>query len=388
MGLIETDLEGKVVQMNARSVQLLMPQFFSHGLIGNNLHTLLAKIAPSLLESVQQYEPVSGIIVNQQRQELALTDSNGQVVAKHFVFTVNKIDVSSLMYTFDDITELYEKEKQLNQILQDKAIEQSKFEIASGVLHDIGNAIVGFGAYTTRIKKIIEQNETATLEKLQLFFDKNRASLVTVFGEAKGNAVLDLLNGIIQNQQNTMQEGKNIISDQLKIISHVQEILNIQRQYVTGKSVERQAVNIRGLINDSVAMLLATMDKKGIVFELDAPLTVAKLKGDRTQLMQVLMNLLKNAIDALNESDTAHKSIKVKVVANETEIRILITDNGKGFDEEIGNNLFSRGYTTKLEGTGQGLVNARKTIEAHNGTINITSEGPGKGAVATVIFHL
>ncbi len=387
MGLIETDLEGNIQQMNAKSIQLLMPQFFSYGLNGTNFHSLLAFMAPNLLSTVTDSPVISGCIINQQRQEVVFNDATGKT-SRHFIFTVNRLDEKSLMYLFDDITELYLKEKLINQILQDKAVEQSKFEIASGVLHDIGNAVVGFGSYLTKIKRNVLQNETGTLEKLKEFITKNYQGLSETLGEKKASALGELLNGVILSQNAQTIDINRSISDQMKIISHVQEILNIQRQYVFGQSTDRLPVNIRSVINDSIAMLFGTLDKKNIAFHFDAPAVNSKLNADRTQLMQVFLNLLKNAVDSFDGINSDEKEINVTVIEEEQKICILIQDNGIGFNEEIADKLFTRGFTSKKDGTGLGLDNCKKIIEAHNGELSVTSDGLGKGAVSKIIFYL
>jgi signal transduction histidine kinase len=292
------------------------------------------------------------------------------------------------MYIFDDISELYNKEKQLSQIIQDKAIEQSKFEMASDVLHDIGNAVVGFGSYITKIKRTYEQNDIATLENLQAFIKKNQLPLSEALTEIKANAIVELLDGILSNQKLFISEMKHTVMEQMKIIGHVQEILNIQRQYVVGQNTERTLVDIRGIINDSVSMITGTFDKKNIQFNLDAPIMIPKIKGDRTRLMQVVLNLLKNAIDSFSDSEKKNKAIEVKVIVEEKKIIIQIKDNGKGFEQATTDHLFQRGYTTKLEGSGLGLANCRNIIEAHNGEISLTSDGIDNGATSTIFFNL
>jgi signal transduction histidine kinase len=388
MGLIETNINGDIKQMNAKSVQLLMPYFYKNQLNGTNLHQLLEKIAADLLEKIEKFEEPNGTIINQKRQELLFGNDTKKGHKQHFIFTVNKLDENSLMYIFDDISELYNKERQLSQIIQDKAIEQSKFEMASDVLHDIGNAVVGFGSYITKIKRSFEQNDIATLENLQGFIKKNQLSLSEALTEIKANAIVELLDGILSNQKLFISEIKHTVTEQMKIIGHVQEILNIQRQYVVGQNTERTLVDIRGIINDSVSMITGTFDKKGIHFNLDAPIIIPKIKGDRTRLMQVVLNLLKNAIDSFSDSEKKDKEIDAKVIVEEKKIMILIKDNGKGFDQATTDRLFQRGYTTKSEGSGLGLANCRNIIEGHNGEISLTSDGIDKGATSTIFFNL
>ena len=388
MGLIETDLEGNIREMNAKSIQLLMPHFCKNLLNGTSLHQLLEIIAPDLLKEIQQFNEQSGTIINKKRQELLFGNDLNNTKKQQYIFTVNKLDEFTLLYFFDDISELYNKEKQLSQMIQEKAIEQSKFEMASGVLHDIGNAVVGFGSYITKIKRTFERNNLGTLENLKSFIEKNQLPISNALGTVKANAMVDLLEGVLSNEQIQLTDIKQTIFEQQKIIGHVQEILTIQRQFVIGQSTERIHVNLRNLINDSVSMLLGTLDKKEIHFSIHAPAIISKIKGDSTRLMQVFLNLLKNAVDAFIGLESKNKEIVISVVEDAHKIVIEIKDNGKGFDSVTAANLFTSGYTTKTEGTGLGLANCKNIIETHNGEIYVTSEGVDKGASSIIIFNL
>ncbi|MBD1395257.1 sensor histidine kinase [Mucilaginibacter glaciei] len=392
MGLIEADMEGSITSMNAKSVQLLMPLFYSHGFRGNNINELLQVVAPDILEQVSNFTRPNGNIIKQQRQEIALQSGRDEGNEICLLFTVDKLDANSLTYIFDDVTELYNKEKQLKQMMQDNATEQlNKFEIASGLLHDIGNAVVGFGSYITKIKRSIEQkNDISSLDNLKGFIEKNQAAIGGAIGEKKANAITDLLNGVIANQENNLTDVRTSITDQMKIISHIQEILNIQRQYVKGHYIERASVNLRDLVNDAVSMLANTFEKRGISFSLELPAGIVHIKGDRTKLMQVFLNLLKNSVDSVMHmaDENTLKQIRLILGRGEGKVAVRIQDNGKGFDQATGAKLFTRGYTTKTEGTGLGLVNCKSIIEGHNGTITLTSAGEGKGATCTVIFYL
>jgi signal transduction histidine kinase len=258
------------------------------------------------------------------------------------------------------------------------------------VLHDIGNALVGVGSYLTRIKQSAEFNDIGTIENLRRFIEKNLQSLTTVFGQKKANALLDLLSGLIASQKDRLAEIKNSVSDQLKIVSHINEILNIQRQYVKGQNGERLPVNIRSVMDDAVSMLFGAMDKKGITYHFDAPVALPDIKGDRTKLMQVFLNLLKNAIESMTVAGHTNeeKAIFSSVTNNGTMITVQIKDTGNGFDAETASMLFTRGYTTKTEGTGLGLANCKSIIEGHNGEMTIISDGIGKGATASIVFQL
>jgi len=385
LGLIETDIVGNVKQINAKGVQLLLPLFLEAKLAPTNLLNLLKLISPDLVAKMEASTVATGSIINQERYSINRQDEGKEV---HYLFSVNKLSSESYMYTFDDITEMYKNEQVMSQALQDKAVEQSKFEIASGVLHDIGNAVVGFGSYVTKIKRNIEQSDTGTLNNLKHFIYKQKSAIGNAIGEAKANALLDLLDGVISNMEQEKIDIKKSIGEQLNIISHIHEILNIQRQYVKGQSSDRLPVNLRSIINDSTAMLLASFDKKGVQITSAIPIKVPAIKGDRTKLMQVILNLLKNAVEAVFVANVPDKSVHIELLVNPKSIDIIITDNGLGFEGINGDHFFGKGVTSKSEGTGLGLGNCKSIIESHNGTIHLKSKGVGLGATVTVSFNI
>jgi signal transduction histidine kinase len=270
--------------------------------------------------------------------------------------------------------------------LLDKAIAQGKYEIASDVLHDIGNAVVGFGSYLTRIRRSLEQNNLQNLQNLAGFFAAQQTVMNAAIGEAKSGAIVSMLNSIVEAQQVGQGEINKSITEQLNLITHIQEMLNIQRQYVAGNKLqEMKATNLRSIINDCISMLLASIEKRGILVSLDIAVDVPVIMGDHTKLMQVVLNLLKNSIEAIPLS-AAEKTISIRLHSQDELLVLEMQDSGNGFDPTTAGRLFERGFTTKSSGTGLGLNNCRAIIEDHRGTIGITSKGIGNGALTMVKF--
>ncbi|MFY8003849.1 MAG: sensor histidine kinase [Chitinophagaceae bacterium] len=380
VGLVECNRQGEIVQMNAKSVQLLMPFFYQLQINTTQFFSLLQAACLPLYNLLFSFSNKTGIITNQQRFVFGINP------LRHYLFTVNAIDEQSFVFMFDDITDLYEKETALNQIAQEKAIEQNKFEIASGVLHDIGNAVISFGSYITKLKRFAEQTDTATLKNLLLFFEKNKTVLVESLGEAKTNAIIQLLQGLIENNIQFKANLNTVLGEQQNTVSHINDILSIQRQYVKGQSANRLPLNIRTVINDAVAMLANVLHNRNIDLQIQSPAQLPLIKGDRTKLMQVFLNLFKNSADSLLEVQNPHKSIIATITCNNPNILISIADKGIGFEPEKGAKLFEKGFTTKTQGSGFGLYNCKSIIESHNATINIVSEGLQKGALVTIEF--
>ena len=271
----------------------------------------------------------------------------------------------------------------------EKAIAQGKFEIASEVLHDIGNALVGFGSYLTRINRVAESNNLESIRNLGTFLKTQQAAIGTAIGIDKATALISITEGIAKAQGDNQKEVSTAIGELLNIVSHIQEILNIQRQSVRNHNGthERKPVNLGSIIDDCRSMLFASFDKKGVKFNVNIKPGNYVIRGDHTKLMQVMLNVIKNSLEAIDmESET--KWISVAMESTGEYILLKIADNGQGFDEKTSEHFFERGFTTKKKGTGLGLYNCRSIVESHDGTFNISSDGPGLGAVTTITFAL
>ncbi len=283
-----------------------------------------------------------------------------------------------------DVTKVRKLEKEQHDAQLEKAVAQGKFEIASDVMHDIGNAVVGFGSYLNRIRRLQNEDSPDNLKNLACYFDRKKTEMVTLFGEVKATAIIKMLQSMGAAQRNTQEEITKSIIEQLNIITHIQEILDIQRQFISGhESQERKPVHLRNVINDSLAMLLSSTEKLGIDVSLDIPTDLPLIKGDRTKLMQAILNILKNSIDSIHDNSPA-KTISISAISKEGKLLVEVKDSGIGFDKSTAEQLFKRGFTTKATCSGMGLHNTRKIVECHGGTIDVTSEGKQKGSLAVI----
>lgn len=287
-----------------------------------------------------------------------------------------------------DVTKIKNLEKQQHEASLDKAVALGKFEIASEVMHDIGNAVVGFGASLNRIKRIQEHGNQENLTQLISFFEEQKNAITIAIGEAKADAVIKILTGIEQTQTKNQQETASSIAEQLKIISNIEDILNIQRKYISGhESIERKPANLKSIINDSLSMLFASINETAVNVSVNIADDLPLIKGDRTKLMQLMLNLVKNSIEAMDEK-SSEKNITINAYREANQLVLQVKDTGSGFDRTVADKLFNKGFTTKSNGMGQSLYNCKTIVESHEGTINISSDGLGKGAVTTIGFKI
>ncbi|XLS31047.1 sensor histidine kinase [Flavobacteriaceae bacterium M23B6Z8] len=132
-----------------------------------------------------------------------------------------------------------------------------------------------------------------------------------------------------------------------------------------------------------VKLALDIFSERYISFIAEEEEIIAKL--DRTQLIRVITNLVKNAIQAIDES--GEPKIVVSVASNKDVVEITVADNGKGIQEEFRDKIFEPKFTTKSSGMGLGLGMVKNIVETYKGNINFTSQ-TGKGTVFVVTFPI
>lgn len=388
IGLIVAEQSGSIRHMNQMAEMMVLPLFQKTGMPPSNIVKLLELIAPGIAQKIESYPHSSGFILTQQKQTVEI-EFQGEVQVRHFFYSINKVSDESYVYSFDDITNYHVAQEELARLNQEMAIDRSKFEMAAGVLHDIGNAVVGIGSHLTKARRSLEENDLDTLKKLQSFLESKQAEIGGAIGDAKAKALISLVNGLHENQE-TLQESLNQnIREQMGITSHISDILNIQRQYVSNsESTKRAPVNLKNVLYDALSILMASIEKREIELTAKIPDEVPSFEGDRTKLIQVFINIIKNALDAIDESSNKDKKLSIIVALSPNEISVDICDSGIGFDTKTSERLLERGFTTKEQGTGIGLATSTSVIESHNGKLAISSEGLGMGACVKISLPL
>jgi signal transduction histidine kinase len=128
-----------------------------------------------------------------------------------------------------------------------------------------------------------------------------------------------------------------------------------------------------------VALLANDIKKHRVDFRKELDATLPLVMGDRVQLQQVILNLLRNALDAMNAIDDRTGQLLIRTEPGDSDlVRLTVQDAGVGFQSKDANRLFDAFYTTKDGGMGIGLSVSRSIIENHRGRLWATAnDGPG-----------
>ncbi|MFO0724303.1 MAG: response regulator [Myxococcota bacterium] len=161
------------------------------------------------------------------------------------------------------------------------------------------------------------------------------------------------------------------------------DIIENLLRFARGEKLVKGGVPVRSIVDDVLKLVEHEARHSTIAMEVDVPVGVPNLFANRNQIGQVLLNLVRNAMEALNESESAVKKITVTAARVEDRIRIIVADTGPGIEDP--SRLFEPFFTTKEpgKGTGLGLALSRGIVEEHGGHIS-AENSPGGGARFTV----
>jgi signal transduction histidine kinase len=172
----------------------------------------------------------------------------------------------------------------------------------------------------------------------------------------------------------------------LEELHRVERSVSHLLRFARDEEMRREEVKMSDIVDSALESFRDRFERADIQLErrLDCE---GPLLGDPEQLRRVVINLVGNAVDALDDSDSVDKRIDVEMGENlaGSEIWLRIKDNGPGVDQELVSKMFSPFYTSKVNGTGLGLAICKKLVDAHGGSIEITSDR-GEGAEFLLTF--
>jgi len=165
----------------------------------------------------------------------------------------------------------------------------------------------------------------------------------------------------------------------------IMNFVNAYRDYTTLPKPQFTTVNVKTLITSVSNLLLPELKQAGIAFQVDVQADNMELHADIAQLQMVLINLVKNAMDALEHHQDP--TILLKAYVNTIQqICIEVTDNGPGIDADAMNKIFIPFFTTKKKGSGIGLSLSQQIIQLHGGQLKVSSPND-KGTTFYILFN-
>lgn len=293
--------------------------------------------------------------------------------------------VTGLIGISRDITDIKRAEetlKQTNEDLMRASRLAGMAEVATGVLHNIGNVLNSINVSSNVVADLIRRSKSANLERVCGLLEQHVDNLGQFLTEdEKGKQIPTFLQKLAlvlrQEQETLLTELKEMHTG----IDHIRDIITTQQGYAkVGGTVE--PVEPSELIEQALRMEGTSLKRHDVEIERDIRPT-PRIFVEKHKLLQVLVNLIRNAKQAMLVSRSKKLLLSVDQESGD-HITISVTDSGKGISEENLAKLFTHGFTTKKDGHGFGLHSCALAVEEMGGKISARSEGAGKGATFVV----
>jgi PAS domain S-box-containing protein len=259
-------------------------------------------------------------------------------------------------------------------------------EVATSVLHNVGNVLNSVNVSTSLIADRVRASKAANLGKAAALLRAHEGDLPEFLThDPKGRQLPGYLGSLADHltgeQEETLKEVKSLSG----YIDHIKEIITMQQSYARVVGVV-ESLPVVDLVEDALRLNAGAMERHQVKVVREY-LKVPPILVDKHKVLQILVNLIRNAKYALDDRGHTDKRMVLQVGLNGNDtVKISVSDNGIGIPPENLTRIFEHGFTTRKEGHGFGLHNGALVARELGGALRAHSDGPGKGA--TFILEL
>lgn len=255
-------------------------------------------------------------------------------------------------------------------------------EVATGVLHNVGNVLNSVNVSTTLVYDRLRQSKLASLVKAGQLLREHAADMGDYLtrdprGQRLPSFLANLADHLEKEQQATLGEMELLA----KNVEHIKEIVAMQLSYAKVSGI-LETLPVVGVVEDALQMNAAALRRHNVEVVREFR-EVPLVTFDKHKVLQILVNLIRNAKYAVGEkAGIEAKWVRVSIGLGEgRRVRIAVTDNGIGIQPENLERIFAHGFTTKKDGHGFGLHMGALAAKEMGGSLKAHSEGPGRGAM-------
>ena len=279
-----------------------------------------------------------------------------------------------------DVTEQVQQEErrlELQTQLRDVSRQAGMAEVATGVLHNVGNVLNSLGVSATLVLAGLRDSRVGNVQRVAKLLTEQGDQLGDFLeNDPRGREVRSYLTSL---GENLCAENRALVADTQAIAGHVEHIAKIvaaQQSYARRGGVTEE-VDVTELVDQAIAFNFTDSTDVTVMRDYQfAP----RLTLDRHKLIQILGNVLSNARHALRDQTRGQRMLTVRIRAMAGSFAIDIEDSGIGIETAVLQRLFEFGFTTKKDGHGFGLHASANLAQELGGELSGHSNGPGRGA--------
>jgi predicted ATPase/signal transduction histidine kinase/predicted Ser/Thr protein kinase len=267
--------------------------------------------------------------------------------------------------------------------LVDTARSAGMAEVATNVLHNVGNVLTSAVINVELMGQTLGASRLGRLKQVVTLLEEHQSHLADFLTRDPRGTRLPLylseLSAELFREQAALQEGLEAMT---KHVDHIRAIVQIQQTYARNTLLTAEC-DLAHLVDDALSIQMPALKRHGVSVVREIT-PVGRVRADKHKVLQILINLISNAKNAMAPLPEGQRHLRVRLEVEGNVARIQVMDNGMGIAPELRDQLFAQGFTTREGGHGLGLHSSALAARLLGGRLTLESEGPGKGATATL----
>ncbi len=287
-----------------------------------------------------------------------------------------------------DITEVKRTQGALEKAqreLVDASRQAGMAEIATGVLHNVGNVLNSVNVSATLLATGLRDSKAATLGKVSALLTEHTADLgIFLTTDPRGRRMPELIASLAQNFAEERTRLLAEIESLQHNIDHIKDIVSMQQSFATMVGIV-EPLSAAALLDDALRMNSAALSRHDVKVVRDFQ-PVPPVYAEKPKVLQILVNFIRNAKYACDDGPHPEKVMTLRLASapDSQTVRLSVEDNGIGIPPENLTRIFAHGFTTRAKGHGFGLHSSANAAKEMKGRITVQSDGPAQGATFTL----
>jgi C4-dicarboxylate-specific signal transduction histidine kinase len=267
----------------------------------------------------------------------------------------------------------------------EKAHKAGMADIASGVLHNVGNVLNSVNTSSSLIREKIKKSKLSNLIQSNAVLREHIDDIDRfVADNPKGKKLMEYYLSLEEPMKKEQDELLTLIDRLTEKIDLINEVVAAQQSYA-GASLQLKAASLSEMIDNALSLQAASIERHNLTVKTNLNAT-DRVTVNRSKLIHVLVNIIKNAKESMEDNHPENKYLVIETWLNSDIVHLSVTDNGKGIEREHLEKIFLHAFTTKKNGHGFGLHSSANYMTEMGGKIEVASEGLGKGATLTLFL--
>ncbi len=382
--LIILDTKGTITKVNRTTTESLV--YEEHELVGQSMDVFLVNEVASLpyrQNSETQLHDTEGTFLSKDGRRIP-------VILSRSSFSDDEGNLQGTICIARDITGKKEAEEQLDSAQKEmikNAHNAGMADIATGTLHNVKNIITSVQTTANYVYRLLGSSKVAGYRKANAVL-RNNIDRISDFvsNDPKADPLmkyyLHFEDAIVKEQETVKENVKRL----LELTENITKVISAQQSYA-GSCSMNEYYDLAKIVDDAITMQMGTIRSYEIKIEKEIS-DIQQVRVQKTKLVHIIVNLLKNARDALLDNPEDRRNVRISIESDDDSAYIKIGDNGLGIAPDNLSQIFNHGFTTKRDGHGFGLHSSASYMAEMGGKMSVESEGLGKGTTFILTFPI